>query len=449
MTLSGCEHDVKEEGPMLNPLVAVRVALLAVLLVLSLGPASTARAQRTAPAPTVRTPESEGMSAERLPRISAWLKQEIDEGRLPGAVVLVARNGKIVYQDSVGMLDKERTVAMRQDAMFRVASMTKPIVSVATMMMVEQGRLKLADPVSVYLPELKELKVAKDPTFRTTDTEPARPMTVHDLLRHSSGLTYWFIGQKGPIQTRYQDEDIDGLHSMDAGEMLRKLADIPLLFQPGTTFNYSVSTDVLGHVLERVAGKGLDRILEEMIFTPLGMKDTSFWVASDKLGRLAQPFTNDPDPWIFKWLDVSKPPKRFSGGAGLAGTANDYHRFAQMVANGGVLDGARLLSPKTVQYMISDHLGIGGGGPIAKGPAYLPGDGYGFGLGFAVRVADGLSNLIGTRGDAHWGGITGPAFWIDQKEGLVAILMLQAPRHRFYNRMVLRNLVYGAVLQLK
>ena len=347
------------------------------------------------------------------------------------------------------MLDKDRGAPMRPDAIFRIASMTKPIVSVATMMLVEEGKLKLGDPVSLHLPELKDLKVAKDPTFKTTETDPARSMTLHDLLRHSAGFTYWFIGPKGPIQTRYQDDDIDGLHSLDGAQMLKKLADIPLLAQPGTTFNYSVSTDVLGHVLERVTGKGLDRILDEMVHTPLGMKDTAFSVSSEKQARLAQPFAADPDMWIFKWLDVSKPPKRFSGGAGLASTARDYQRFAQMIANGGVLNGTRLLSPKTVRYMTSDHLGIGIGGPIAKGPAFLPGDGYGFGLGFAVRVADGLSPLLGSKGDAHWGGITGPAFWIDSQEELLTVLMVQAPRQRFYNRMVLRNLVYGAMTQAR
>ncbi len=423
-----------------------RLLPLAAALVLVLGTGSTAWAQRNPVREIVSAaPEAQGMSAERLQRISAWLKQETEEGKLPGAVVLIARGGKIVYQDTVGMLDKDRGVPMRQDAIFRIASMTKPIVSVAAMMMVERGRLKLTDPVSAYLPELKDLKVAKDPTFRTTDTEAARAMTVHDLLRHSSGLTYWFIGQKGPIQTRYQDDDIDGLHGMDAAQMLKKLSDIPLLFQPGTTFNYSVSTDVLGHVLERVAGKGLDRILDEMVFMPLGMKDTGFQVPAEKQSRLAQPLANDPDPWIFKWLDVSKPPTRFSGGAGLASTTRDYYRFVQMVASGGALNGVRLLSPKTVQYMVADHLG--GGAPIAKGPAYLPGDGYGFGLGFAVRVADGVSPLIGSRGDAHWGGIAGTAFWLDPKEDLVAVLMLQAPRHRLYNRVVLRSLVYGAVMR--
>jgi CubicO group peptidase (beta-lactamase class C family) len=433
---------------MRKAVVERRLAPLAAALMLAVGVGSPAFAQPAAGKDAVRSSaEAEGMSTERLKRISAWLEKEIEEGKLPGAVVLIARNGKVVYQDTLGMLDKEKNVAMRPDAVFRIASMTKPIVSAAAMMMVEQGRLKLADPVSMHLPEMKDLTVARDPTFKTTDTEPARAMTIQDLLRHSSGLTYWFIGQKGPIQARYQEEDIDGLHGMDAGQMLKKLADIPLLSQPGTTFNYSVSTDVLGHVLERIAGKGLDQILDEMILRPLGMKDTGFWVPAEKQRRLAQPLANDPDPWIFKWLDLSRPPKRFSGGAGLSSTTRDYYRFVQMIANGGALDGVRLLSPKTVQYMLSDHLGVSGGGPVGKGPVFLPGDGYGFGLGFAVRVQDGVSALIGTRGDAHWGGIAGTAFWIDPKEKLVAVIMLQSPRHRLYNRMVLRNFVYAAVMR--
>ena len=436
-----------QEHYMAKKLNRSRAIVLPVVLLL-ISAATNASAQQTQNTKAaVAAPEAEGMSAERLQRISRWLKQEFDESKIPGATVLVARNGKVVFQDTVGVLDPGTRVPMRADAIFRIASMTKPIVSVAAMMIVEQGRLKLTDPVSLYLPELKQLSVARDPTFKTTETEVARPITIHDLLRHSSGLTYWFIGPKGPIQTRYQEADIAGHHGMDAGSMLTQLAGIPLVFQPGTTFNYGVSTDVLGHVLERIAGQSLDRVLDEMIFTPLGMKDTAFQVPPEKHARLAQPLPTDPDPWIFTWLDVSKQPKRLSGGAGLASTTEDYYRFAQMVANGGVFNGARLLSPKTVQYMMSDHLGIGLGGPIAKGPAYLPGDGYGFGLGFAVRLTDGLSTFIGSRGDAHWGGITGPAFWIDPRERLVAVLMVQAPRQRLYNRIMLRSFVYGAVME--
>jgi CubicO group peptidase (beta-lactamase class C family) len=394
------------------------------------------------------SPASQGMSAERLKRISGWLKQETAQGRIPGAVVLVARNGNIVHRDVVGAQDGEKGAAMREDAIFRIASMSKPIVSVAAMMLVEQGRLRLADPVARYLPELKDLKVAKDPAFKgTTETEPARPITVQDLLRHSSGLTYWFVGAKGPIQQRYQDEDIDGLHGMDAAQMLKKLADIPLLSQPGSTFNYSVSTDVLGHLLERLTGQPLDQLLQELVLKPLDMRDTGFWVPQEKQPRLAQPLAKDPELWVFKWLDVDKPPKRFSGGAGMVSTARDYMRFAQMIANGGVLDGVRLLSPKTVGYMLSDHLGVGSGGPVGTGPAYLPGPGYGFGLGFAVRTADGVSALIGTRGDAHWGGITGTGFWVDPAERLVAVIMVQAPQQRLTNRAMMRNFVYGAVLK--
>jgi CubicO group peptidase (beta-lactamase class C family) len=383
----------------------------------------------------------QGFSSERLKVVTDFIKRDVEKGVIPGATLLIARDGNVVLLESIGMLDPAKRVPMRPDAIHRIASMTKPIVSVAAMRLVERGQLNLNDQVAQHLPELKGLQVLaqRDPAAKGSETVPARPITVHDLLRHTTGFTYWFVGQKTPIRQRYQDEDIDGLYGMDAAQMLQKLAKIPLLQQPGTTFEYGMGTDVLGHVIEKVTGKPLDRALAELVFEPLKMNDTVFHVGPDRLARMAQPAANDPDQWVFKWLRLTEPPKRFSGGAGAASTANDYYRFLQMLLNGGELDSVRLLSPQSVRYMLADHLGF------IRGPNYLPGDGYGFGLGFAVRLADGLASVPGSAGDAFWGGITGPRFWIDPRERLAVVLLMQAPAQRGRYQTVMRNMIYGAM----
>ncbi len=379
----------------------------------------------------------QGFASERLKAINETIQRDIQKGLLPGAVLLIARDGGIVQLEAFGMQDPAKKTPMRPDSIHRIASMTKPLVSVAAMRLVERGELKLSDPVAVHLPELKSLQVAAGKTL--TETAPAaRAMTVHDLMRHTAGFTYWFVGQKTALRQRYQDDDIDGLYGMDARQMLDRLAKLPLMHQPGSAFEYSVSTDVLGHVIERVTGKSLDVALNELVLAPLKMNDTVFHVGGDKLARMAQPAANDPEAWIFKWLRLTEAPKRFSGGAGAASTATDYFRFLQMLLNGGELEGTRILSPQSVRYMLSDHLGF------TRGPNYLPGDGYGFGLGFAVRLADGLASIPGSQGDAFWGGITGPRFWIDPRERLAVVFMMQAPAQRGHYQTVLRNMVYGA-----
>lgn len=385
----------------------------------------------------------QGFASERLKAITDTIQRDVQKGLMPGAVLLIARDGGIVQLEAIGMQDAATKVPMRADSIHRIASMTKPLVSVAAMRLVERGELKLADPVALHLPELKNLQVGverRDAAGKalTENVPPARAATVHDLMRHTAGFTYWFVGQKTALRQRYQDDDIDGLYGMDAKQMLERLARLPLMHQPGTTFEYSVSTDVLGHVIERVTGKSLDVALNELVLAPLKMNDTVFHVGADKISRMAQPAANDPEAWIFKWLRLTEPPKRFSGGAGAASTATDYFRFLQMLLNGGELEGARILSPQSVRYMLSDHLGF------TRGPNYLPGDGYGFGLGFAVRLADGLASVPGSQGDAHWGGITGPRFWIDPRERLAVVFMMQAPAQRGHYQNLLRNMVYGS-----
>jgi CubicO group peptidase (beta-lactamase class C family) len=378
--------------------------------------------------------QSRGLDAARMQRFESGLRADVAAGRIPGVVVLVARDGRTVMHSALGQQDPAKGLPMRQDSIFRIYSMTKPIVSVAAMILVEQGRLQLADPVSQHIPELKGLRVGVESGGKLETVAAAREATVQDLLRHTSGLTYGVFG-KSLVKELYTKNGVDDTDHDNAG-LVKKLATVPLQYQPGTTWEYSRSTDVLGHVVERVSGQPLDRFLEERIFRPLGMKDTGFWVPADRQARLAEPFPKDP-----KMLEVREKPKYLAGGQGLVSTSGDYARFAQMMLNGGELDGARILSRKTVEYMTSDHLGA------IRGPGYLPGPGYGFGLGVAVRLADGQASTPGSAGDYNWGGLGGTYFWVDPKERLVVVWMMQSTPQRTYYRGVLRNQVYGAMMQ--
>lgn len=419
----------------IRPRAALIGAAMALGLALGTPPAVPAFA-REAAAPARFTPSG-------LERIRQQLRTDVAQGRIPGAVLLITRGNGTLLEEAFGQQDIAAARPMRRDSIFRIASMTKPLVSVAAMQLVEQGKIQLNDPVSAYLPELQGLKVAVERRDAggqvTTELVDARPITIQDLFRHTSGLTYHFLGQMNPVRRAYADQDIAGLYGPDAGEMLRRLKTIPLMYQPGSTFEYSVSTDILGHVVERVTGKSLDVALDEMVLRPLGMRDTVFQVTGQRLARLANARPGDPDTETMNWLDLTKPPKRFSGGAGAASTARDYGRFMRMLLNEGELDGVRLLSPQTIRYMMSDHLG-----PV-RGPIYLPGAGHGFGLGFAVRTDQGMAATIGNRGEAWWGGITGTRFWVDPANDLGVVLMIQAPNQRNYYQSVMRNLVYGAM----
>ena len=391
-------------------------------------------------------PAEAGLSDARLERLTAVVRADVEKGRIPGVVMLVARDGRLAHLESVGWRDKEKQAPMRPDAIFRIYSMTKPIVSVAAMMLWEEGRFLLADPVSKFIPEFKDLKVGvekTDPATGKTALElvPAgREMTVHDLLRHTSGLTYGVFG-KSLVKQAYLDADVPSKEQTNE-ELIGKLAKLPLAYQPGTTWEYSRSTDVLGRLVEVISGQTLDVFLQERVLGPLGMRDTGFHVPPEKLDRLAEPLSADPDTGKpVRLINVRAPQKFLSGGGGMVSTAADYVRFVQMLLNGGELDGVRILARKTVAYMLSDHLGE------IRGPAYSPGPGYGFGLGVGVRLEPGLAAVPGSVGDFYWGGLGGTYFWGDPKERLIAVWMMQAPGQRNYYRALFRDLVYSAIVE--
>lgn len=418
---------------------AWRRALAGALLLL----AGAAAAQT----PPSARPEEVGLSAERLGRIGQWIQGEIAARRVPGAVVMVVRNGRTAYYEAFGVQDPARPDAMSRDSIFRIYSMTKPMVSVAAMMLVEEGRLLLEAPVSRYIPSFANVRVGVEKTdaagVKTLELVPARrPVTVQDLLRHTSGLTYGFFGDS-LVKKAYVDAGAGVSGDFTNAELADKLAALPLHYQPGSTWDYSYSTDVLGRVLEVVTGQSLGVLLKERLFDPLKMKDTGFSVAdAARQARIAEPFPDDRTIGTNAVFGDPRVAAKFeSGGGGLVSTAHDYARFLQMLANGGVLDGRRFLSPKTLEYMTSDHLGTA----VAPGPLYLPGAGYGFGLGFAVRKVNGESPYVSTAGDYYWGGAGGTYFWVDPRTNLFVIFMMQSPKQRVPYRSLLRNMVYASV----
>ncbi|TMH40257.1 MAG: beta-lactamase family protein [Betaproteobacteria bacterium] len=411
-------------------------------------------AQPQTPLPFAK-PEEVGMSSQRLAKIGSALKKEVADGSFRGAVVMVARKGKLVYQDAVGM--QTATKPMTTDAIFRIYSMTKPLASVAAMMLVEDGTLQLTDPVGKFLPGFDKMQVSvatKTAEGQAYNMVPAeRAMTVQDLLRHTSGLAYGEITQNAPVKEGLEragayrkDMDYEA-RGLTPREETERLASVPLAFQPGTTWNYSLSVDVLGRVVEAASGKRLGEFLEERLFAPLKMKDTAFYVPAAKMARLAEPLEKDRfSGAAIKVIDVSALPKNDSGGAGAVSTAADYLRFCQMMMNGGRLEGARMLSPATVRLMTTDHLGNFIATPVQPGELLLGVKGYTFGLGFAVRQADGVAGVPGSAGDYTWAGYAGTYFWVDPKESLTGVLMTQAPSpQRAYFRKLLRQLVYASI----
>lgn len=412
--------------------------------------AQPALAQLQPPAVRITNPADVGMSAARLDLLTTAFTKEIADKALPGVTIMVARKGQVVYANAIGVRDATRPDAMAVNSLFRIYSMTKPITSVAAMMLVEEGKLQLSDTVAKHLPAFKDMRV-----LTVTGTEPARAMTVQDLLRHTSGLGYGEISpnvvlREGLAQAAlYKPGVIDyDSREMTAAEQVSRLAKIPLLHQPGAAWEYSLSTDLLGRVIEAASGKRLGDFMAERIFVPLGMVDTAFFVPEAKMGRLAASFDKDPVTGTpFRLMDVTRLPGNDSGGAGAVSTAPDYLRFAQMLQNGGTLDGKRILSRTTVRYMTSDHLGPRI--PIAPTPGgnVLFPSLYTFGLGFAVRPGDGLASMPGSAGDFYWGGYAGTIFWVDPKEQIVAVMMMQSPgAMRQYHRNLLRQLVYQAVV---
>ena len=428
-----------------------RPVVLAVLAAaVLLGPLA-AHAQRPAPSVPVATPESAGMSSARLARLAAVFGKEIEDKKLPGAVMMVARKGKVVYVNALGVRDPKTGDPMRADTIFRIYSMTKPIASVAAMILVEDGKLQLTDPVAKWLPAFKDVKVWTE----GGEVAPQRPMTVQDLLRHTAGLPYGELTQNVAVKDALAKAGLfkPGVIEFDvrdvtAAEQVERLSRIPLLYQPGTTWEYSLSVDVLGRVVEAASGKRLGVFLSERLFTPLRMTDTAFWVPESKKTRVAEPFDKDPlSGNAIRLIDVSKEPANDSAGAGGVGTAADYLRFSQMLANGGVLDGQRVLSRTTVRLMTSDHLGSRIAIAPTPGGGVLGASAYTFGLGFAVRPSDGVAPVPGTAGDFNWGGYAGTRFWIDPKEQLVGVFMVQsAGALRAYHRELFRQLVYQAIV---
>lgn len=390
----------------------------------------------------VVAPAEAGLCPQRTAALVETFRSEVASRRLPGAVLLLARRGRIGLLESVGLQDPATGVPMAPDSLFRIYSMTKPIVSVAAMMLMEQGRFLLDDPVSRYLPEFAAPQVAcKDQG--TWKLRPAtRDATIQDLLRHTAGLTYESPGTSY-VHQRYAQVDIDSRQRSNA-ELAQTLATLPLLFDPGTAWEYSRATDVLGRLLEVLTGQPLGEYLRATVLAPLGMKDTAFSVPPEKHSRLAEPFAHDPDTGApVQLFDVRQPMPQECGGSGLVSTAMDSARFLQFMLNRGELDGVRLLGPQTVDYMTADHLGPI---PVHVGdvPPLLP-PGHGFGLGWAVRLATGQAPQPGSAGMYYWGGIAGTTFFVDPVLDLTAVLMIQAPNQRDYFRPLFRSLVYAAL----
>jgi len=394
-------------------------------------------------------PEEVGLSSERLERVTEMLRANIAANEIPGAVLLIARRGKIAYFESLGLLDPQAKTPMHKDAIFRIYSMSKPITTVAAMMLFEDARLALNEPVGKYLPALAKMQVATDnkpdpeaDPHKLTLIPADRPISIQDLMRHTSGLTYGFFGET-PVKRLYAEAKLGNLAQTNA-EFVERVAKLPLSYQPGTTWDYSHSTDVLGRLVEVISGKSLYEFERERILDPLGMKDTSFYVTEKTMqSRIAEPFENDRkfgngatigDPRVSGAWE--------SGGGGMVSTAIDYARFLQMLLDGGTLDAQRILGPKTIAYMTSDHLGSG----VVPGPYYGPGPGYGFGLGFAVRLDAGVSPVNGSPGDYYWGGAGGTAFWVDPRERMLVVFMMQSPSQRLRYRPLLRDMIYAAIV---
>jgi CubicO group peptidase (beta-lactamase class C family) len=385
-------------------------------------------------------PESLGLSSVRLQRMSDAFKRDIDKGTIPGVTVMVARRGQIGWFDALGRQNPASSAPMAHNSIFRIFSMTKPIVSVGIMMLLEEGHLLLDDAIAKYIPEFSDQKVGVENNGKLDLIPLTRPITIQDLLRHTSGITYDHTGN-GLVQQLYQQSRLRSRKITNA-EHAALVASLPLMCQPGAEWNYSRSTDILGRIIEVVSGKGLSAFLTERILAPLQMAETAFHVGPENADRLAEPFATDP--WtgekvqLFNMLET---PVMESGGGGLVSTTMDYARFCQMLLSGGALDGVRIIGRKTLQLMASDHLG-----PEVKLNGHLVGlPGHSFGLGFAVRTHQGLAPFAGSVGQFFWSGIGGTFFWIDPKEELFAVFMAQGPGQREYFRTLLRSLVYAAV----
>jgi CubicO group peptidase (beta-lactamase class C family) len=414
------------------------------------------------------TPESVGMNGERLARIDRFLAERyVDPGRLPCAQLLVARDGQVVHQTLLGHADLEAGRTLREDAIVRIYSMTKPITSIAFMMLFEEGLVALDEPVHKYIPEWKNLGVfvaGNAPAFLTRP--PSRPMLIVDLLRHTSGLTYGFQ-QRSNVDAAYREAKIgEVLKAGTLDTMIADLANIPLEFSPGEAWNYSVATDVIGYLIGKISGQPFEQFLKERIFNPLGMSDTDFHVPKEKAHRFAACYSADPpgkmtfhaterkgaltlqdDPATSSFL---APPSLISGGGGLCSTAADYLTFCRALINGGEVGGVRLIGPKTLQLMTSNHLPGGVDLPAMSRSLFSEAayNGIGFGLGFAVTMEPAKTLIPGSPGEYNWGGAATTSFWIDPAEELITIFMTQVmPSSAYPLRRELRTLVYSAITE--
>jgi CubicO group peptidase (beta-lactamase class C family) len=407
----------------------------------------------------VSQPDQLGFAVDRLERVTSAFQGYVDSGQIPGAVVLIARQDKVAYFRTFGFRDREQKIAMTPDSIFRIASMTKPITSIGAMMLAEEGKLDIGAAVSQYLPEFKDLQVRVeqvDPATgkKETVTQPQmRPMTVQDLLRHTAGLVYPPPIGNGPVSDAYRDANVLDRNTTLA-EMVTKISKLPLANQPGEVWEYSAAVDVLGRVIEVVSGMDLNRFLEERVTKPLGMSSTGFYVREADRDRLAQPQIDPATGKRPPMFDATQKPKLFSGGGGGVSTASDYLLFCQMLMHGGKLGTTRLLSQSTISLMTSNALKPGIAfsanqsqrfGDILPAPAM----GQGFGLGFAVRTEAGQNPLPGSVGSFYWTGAYGTTFFIDPKQELVIIMMIQVPgpANVFYRRAV-RYLAYQALTSL-
>ncbi len=435
-------------------LAPVLVALLTACAtpVTTTGPGQIGRIEAAAP-------EAAGFSSERLARVTTAFKTEVDRGGVPGVVIAVARRGKLVYHEAIGFQDKAAGTPLNRDAIFRIYSMTKPLTSLAAMILVEEGKIQLTDPVSKFLPAFANMQVTT--TRREADgrmvnelAPASRQMLVHDLFRHTAGLAYGEVTPNAVVKEAYTKAGLFKPNAIDfdtrdlsPAEFNERLSKQPLVGHPGQMWQYSLATDLLGRVVEAASGQRLSAFLEDRVFRPLAMKDTAFHVPPEKMPRLAQPFARPASgPFVSPQIDVSRPPGNDSGGAGAVGTAIDYLRFGQAMLNGGSLDGQRIVSRPTTELMMSDHTGDRPSVPALPSELLLGTQGYGFGLGFLVRTSAGMAAVPGNPGEAMWAGYGGTYFWIDPKEQLVAVLMSQGPAAtRAYYRKMVKTLVYQAI----
>jgi len=398
-------------------------------------------------------PEDVGLSSERLARVNAWARRLVDDGKLAGLITAVTRRGKLVHFDVRGLADIGRETRMAPDTIFRFYSMTKPLTSTAIMMLYEQGHFQLDDPITQFVPCFKDMRVFVGGMRGKLDSVPAeRDITFRDLLTHTSGLTYGFM-EATPVDALYRDRGVDfQMSDRSLAEVVEIAADIPLVAQPGAAWNYSISADVLGHLVAVISGQPFEQFLREKVTGPLGMVDTEFYVPAEKLARFAANYTAAPDGRLLLIDDPEKSVfgrKRLiaSGGGGLVSTATDYMRFCRLMLNKGELDGVRLLGRKTVELMTMNHLRgdmADMGQPRFSESSFY---GIGFGLGFSIMLDPAKAQILGTRGECAWGGAASTAFWIDPAEDMAVILLTQLmPSSTYPIRRELRVLTYQAIV---